>query len=896
MLRVRRYRIFLVLAILTVVGLYHFLDFSSHGTGSVISVDTLKGFGSASSQSPSQSPPQSPVKEEFPGEIFDSTTTPTSTHSSESPTDTSSRLSDASVEDEESDHNTLIAASTPPPLPVSTNSDTSHPTATEAATASPSLKASFNGVNIYDAEEEKGKGRVEIESLESSQAPIHWTQLPEHFPVPSESVIPLPTGKPKAIPRIQHEFAEEPAAAKAGREAKLDIVRKSFLHAWTGYKENAWLEDELRPVSGSSRDPFCGWAATLVDSLDTLWIMGLKDDFKEAVKAVNEIDFTTTIRSDIPMFETTIRYLGGLLAAYDVSGQQHRNLLDKAVELAEILMGAFDTPNRMPVLYYRWEPSSAARARRAGTRVVVAEIGSLSVEFTRLAQLTKEARYYDAVARITNEFEAWQDHTALPGMWPVYVDASGCNRSSEGTAPFTFPSYTKPIVKPSSTSAASPATSSKLGSISEDTELQSARQQLQHSTESLSSEPKNKRQLDGAHVRPEDRKQVTLQPLISAVTGGAVSGITDCEPQGVTSPTGNQRQEFTLGGRSDSLYEYLPKQYMLLGGLNDQYKAMYESSVEAVKKHTLFRPMTPQGADLLMTGPVSVDHQGNITLGPEGGHLTCFAGGMIAIGSKIFNRPDELQIGSKLTDGCVWAYESTKTGIMPELFDAMMCKDAKKCPWNETAYWEQLDPHHRFRQSPEQQNLARRQLDVDTAVGDIDKGNATATMDEDTEQEPSLKNSQGSADTGPVPPSAIDSPMLDVKPPPTHEEFVKGRIADERLPPGMVQIKDRRYILRPEAIESVFIMYRITGDDYWREKGWEMFKAIQAYTRAEFGNSAINDITTETPILKDEMESFWLGETLKYFYLLFSDPDVINLDAYVFNTEAHPFNRPHLDK
>jgi len=42
----------------------------------------------------------------------------------------------------------------------------------------------------------------------------------------------------------------------------------------------------------------------------------------------------------------------------------------------------------------------------------------------------------------------------------------------------------------------------------------------------------------------------------------------------------------------------------------------------------------------------------------------------------------------------------------------------------------------------------------------------------------------------------------------------------------------------------------------------------------------------------DEMESFWLAETLKYFYLLFSTPDVISLDDWVLNTEAHPFRRP----
>ena len=86
---------------------------------------------------------------------------------------------------------------------------------------------------------------------------------------------------------------------------------------------------------------------------------------------------------------------------------------------------------------------------------------------------------------------------------------------------------------------------------------------------------------------------------------------------------------------------------------------------------------------------------------------------------------------------------------------------------------------------------------------------------------------------------------------------------------------------RPEAIESVFIMYRVTGDEYWREKGWNMFTAIQKYTVTQYGNSAINDVTSEAPYQLDEMESFWLAETLKYFYLLFSEPSLVSLDEYV---------------
>lgn len=87
-------------------------------------------------------------------------------------------------------------------------------------------------------------------------------------------------------------------------------------------------------------------------------------------------------------------------------------------------------------------------------------------------------------------------------------------------------------------------------------------------------------------------------------------------------------------------------------------------------------------------------------------------------------------------------------------------------------------------------------------------------------------------------------------------------------------------------------MYRITGDSTWMDKGWAMFEATVRATRTEIANSAIDDVMLDEPGLKDEMESFWLAETLKYYYLLFSEPDVVSLDEWVLNTEAHPFRRP----
>ncbi|KAJ2832025.1 hypothetical protein J3B01_005054 [Coemansia erecta] len=102
---------------------------------------------------------------------------------------------------------------------------------------------------------------------------------------------------------------------------------------------------------------------------------------------------------------------------------------------------------------------------------------------------------------------------------------------------------------------------------------------------------------------------------------------------------------------------------------------------------------------------------------------------------------------------------------------------------------------------------------------------------------------------------------------------------------------DSRYMLRPETVESLFVMYRITGDQKYQEWGWQIFESIEQYARVEHGYAALVNVlqTNMTSNLEDSMESFFLAETLKYLYLLFSPPTVLPLDEYVFTTEAHPF-------
>ncbi|KAJ7069712.1 glycoside hydrolase [Mycena amicta] len=115
--------------------------------------------------------------------------------------------------------------------------------------------------------------------------------------------------------------------------------------------------------------------------------------------------------------------------------------------------------------------------------------------------------------------------------------------------------------------------------------------------------------------------------------------------------------------------------------------------------------------------------------------------------------------------------------------------------------------------------------------------------------------------------------------------YIKG--AHQR--PGELPPYDARYILRPETIESLFIAYRLTGNEKYRDWAWRIFSAIETHCRVESGGYASIINVDEVPSrLEDKMETFMLSETLKYLYLIFSDSSVLPLDKYVLNTEAHP--------
>ncbi|KAF0710637.1 hypothetical protein AaE_012444 [Aphanomyces astaci] len=107
-----------------------------------------------------------------------------------------------------------------------------------------------------------------------------------------------------------------------------------------------------------------------------------------------------------------------------------------------------------------------------------------------------------------------------------------------------------------------------------------------------------------------------------------------------------------------------------------------------------------------------------------------------------------------------------------------------------------------------------------------------------------------------------------------------------------VHAPDAFNILRPETVESLMVLYRVTRDETYREWGKVIFRAFEQHCRLpQGGYSSVNHVDSPAPskFFRREMESFFMAETLKYFYLLFSDESVVPLDQFVFNTEAHPF-------
>ncbi|KAJ1911984.1 hypothetical protein IWQ60_009878 [Tieghemiomyces parasiticus] len=489
------------------------------------------------------------------------------------------------------------------------------------------------------------------------------------FPVPLRS-----NAVAKLAPRFPLIQADIPTGP---HDPRADAVRGAIRHAWTGYARMAYGHDDVAPVSGEAVDRY---GVTLLDSLDTLWIADLKDEFRHAMKHVKQLNYKVLGDYPVYFFETIIRTVGGLLSTYELS--QEPSCLKRAVEMAEILEPAFNTTGVLPGWRVTAQTKQVQFLSMEGSVIVLSEVGSIQLEYQKLSHYSKDPKFVQKADRIVEYLHSRK--LTIPGLYPVFMD------------PMT------------------------------------------------------------ENFVPSD---------------------------------------ISFGAYGDSFYEYLIKRYIMTGRQESLYRDMYIESIDSMKKHMIkpipFHPHLSYVANIDPYGQPSYYHD----------HLRCFLPGTLAIGAKVLNRPDDMEVAKRLIDGCIHLYRSTATGLAPE------------------------------------------------GVQFLDKGLYEEIMMNDP-QEAKLLRERGFIITAPT------------------------------------------SILRPETVESLFIMYRLTGDKKYQDIGWDIFQAFERHSRTRIAYASLNNVDhifkDRSLNHKDIMESFFLAETLKYLYLLFADPNLISLDEYVFNTEAHP--------
>lgn len=529
----------------------------------------------------------------------------------------------------------------------------------------------------------------------------------------------------------------------------------------------------MRPKSKTIGDPFNGWGASIIDTLDTLLVMGLQDEYNLCRPHVNQLNFHWIKGGDwsqgyigledevdkdgkrwqigrdpasgMPVFESGIRYLGGLLGAYDLSGDQL--MLDRAIEIGNILSRAFNTKSGLPQ-GSRFDPGAETGVYHL-SGVSIAEVGSMSLEMMRLSYATGDRKWFDLVQRAMDYIE-------------------------------------------------------------------------------------NK-------VIPRSKFKPLIPMAFSPDATGPISG------------------SYSFGAMADSYYEYLIKTYKLLNGneIGKQWKRVYEESIDEARK-VLFADIDIFGPDYNMMTIGKWEHG---TLHHETEHLACFAGAMLSLGAKLLDRPQDMADAGRFTGTCYWIGAATKTGIQPEVVHFYHSDDEKRFenmtteigPNGEPRLWHPpiTEPFHE-----DQVNYAKMRK--------TNKGEWLWSDDRSP-----VTNNSGRAKNRPI----------------TYYRSLIGQ------PAGTKRVTTY-YINRPESIESVFYMWRLTGDRGWQDKGWRMFSSWMNHSTVAGGISSITDVTRDPErgiVYGDNMESFIFAETFKYHYLLQADPELLSLDDYVLNTEAHPF-------
>uniref|UniRef100_A0A8C1HZK3 alpha-1,2-Mannosidase n=1 Tax=Cyprinus carpio carpio TaxID=630221 RepID=A0A8C1HZK3_CYPCA len=358
--------------------------------------------------------------------------------------------------------------------------------------------------------------------------------------------------KTDSLPFVQYE---RPPGATGHEPADPDIkakrakIKEMMQFSWDNYKRYAWGSNELRPVSkqGHSSNLFGSLkGATIVDALDTLYIMEMYDEFEAATEWVERnLDFN--MNAEISVFEVNIRFVGGLLSAYYLSGKEV--FRRKAVELGEKLLPAFKTPTGIPWALLNLKSGIGRNWPWAsGGSSILAEYGTLHLEFMHLSALSGRPVFAEKVMNIRKVLNRLDKPQGL------------------------YPNYLNP----------------------------------------------NSGQWGQHHV--------------------------------------------SVGGLGDSFYEYLLKAWLMSDKTDEEGKKLYYDALQAIEKNLIRK--SSGGLTYI------AEWKGGL-LEHKMGHLTCFAGGMIALGAD--GAPDDktghqMELAAEITRTCHESYTRTSMKLGPEAF------------------------------------------------------------------------------------------------------------------------------------------------------------------------------------------------------------------------------------
>ena len=207
-------------------------------------------------------------------------------------------------------------------------------------------------------------------------------------------------------------------------DVKRNDIKSAAREAFAAYEAVAMGHDELAPVSNRGVDDFGGFGATLVDSLDTLYVMGLREEFTRALMYLKKRDSALSalargeVNRDVSVFETNIRILGGLLSTYDLTGDA--DVLELSETLASRLSAAFQTPSGVPRSFVNVKTGHSFGLPWVGKASILADFGSMHLEWATLSARARNPIYEAHTSAVFDKIMATPVASSMPtGLFPV---------------------------------------------------------------------------------------------------------------------------------------------------------------------------------------------------------------------------------------------------------------------------------------------------------------------------------------------------------------------------------------------------------------------------------------------------------------------------------------------